>query len=464
MSVPTSKPAVSNFDYSQQIREGGLNGRQALILFMIGLLVLFDGMDNQLIGLIAHDISLDLNVPISAFGIVFSSSLIGAIVGALLLSAAADQWLGRKRVVITAMALAGVCTVLTAHADTLPQLIFIRFLTGIGLGAALPNAISLASEFSPKRHSRLVVSIMVACVPLGSLLGSVMARGILPTFDWQTLLYVAGIGTLILIASAAFIVPESVHFLLRKDAGQRRAISAVKKLFPVSGITSVTADADSAEASKTRKQPVASLFSADLWKLTLLFWLAFIMDQAILYFVMNWTPALLLKSGMSSTSGMDAAAMFGLGGAIGTVAQGWLTTRFGIYKVMLIEIVIYSSAMLMMPLVLGDAFVAPILVFIVAATICAYHAGLITLILESFPEAIKATAFGWAFGIGRIGATGAPVLAGFLLGIGWSPAFLFIGAAIPGILTGLALIGVRHVLAKQSGNEKRAEPGVLKTV
>lgn len=457
MSIAESGPVLSTFNYSRQIRDEGLNGRQLLVLLMIGLLVLFDGMDNQLLGLIAHAMSEDLELPMSAFGVVFSSALVGAIVGALLLSAAADQWLGRKRVSIIGMCVAGVCTLLTAHADTLAQLIAVRFLTGAGLGAALPSMISLAEEFAPRRYSRRVVTLMIAFVPLGSLLGSFMARSIVPLADWRGLLYVAGIGTLALTAGVALVVPESVRFLIRKR-DQRRATEAVRKLFAAARVSAVIVDDGSDQLSKGDKQPVASLFKAGLWSLTLLFWLAFTMDQAILYFVMNWTPSLLIKSGMSSTAGMDAAAMFGIGGAIGTIAQGWLITRYSLYKVMLTEIVIYIAAMLVLPIVLGDAYIAPSLIFVVAATICAYHAGLITLLLESFPESIKSTAFGWAFGVGRVGASSAPVLAGYLLGIGWSPALIFIGAAVPGMLTGMALLGVRKVKARDLSGPALTQP------
>lgn len=451
----------SAFDYSRQIREGGLSARQGLVLLMLGLLVLFDGMDNQLLGLIAHDMSQDLGVPISAFGLVFSSALIGAIAGALLLSAAADQWLGRKRVVILGMSLAGTGTLLTAHAETLVELIGVRFLTGIGLGAALPILISLASEFAPQRHSRLVVSLMIAFVPLGSLLGSVMARAILPHSGWHALLYAAGCGTVALTVLTALIVPESIAFLVHRKRDQPAAVVAVRKLFGVVGIASVVVDEDREAEANSRKLPVARLFDANLRKLTILFWIAFFMDQAILYFVMNWTPALLLKAGMSSTAGINAAAMFGLGGAAGTIAQGWLTTRFGIYKVMIAEIFVYIAAMMSLPTMLGDPEMASALVFVIAATICAYHAGLINLILESFPEAIRSTAFGWAFGIGRIGAAGAPVVAGVFLGWGWSPALIFLWAAVLGMITGAALLGVRLVLSRRSGESPAGDGSAL---
>jgi MFS transporter, AAHS family, 4-hydroxybenzoate transporter len=462
MKVLESTPAGATLNFSQRIREGRISPGQFLVILALSLLVLFDGMDTQVLGLIAHDLTRDLGLPLGTFGVVFSSGLIGGIVGAMLMSPAADQWLGRKLVLTTAMGLAGVCTVLTAHAGSLTELVLIRFLTGLGLGAALPNIITLAAEFSPARLSRRVVSLMVALMPLGSLLGGLLARAIMPRSDWRMLLTVAGIGTLVLVVAAALIVPESVQFLVRRKRDQKRAISAVGKLFSNAGVSRVTLDDNDGGQPKSDRQAAASLFTFGLWKLTLLFWLLQIMNQAILYFVLSWTPALLLKSGMASSAGMDAAAMFGLGGALGTVAQGWLTTRFGIYKVMFTEIGLYVATMLTLPLVLGNAQVTPLVIFVVAATICAYHAGTLLLVVESYPEAIRTTAFGWSFGVGRIGASGAPALAGFLLHIGWSPAQLFIGAAVPGIVTGVALLGVSIVVvqrARRQGSPYASAPG-----
>jgi len=456
-----SNASGSVFDYSREIREGGLKARQVLVLLILGLLVLFDGMDNQLLGLIAHDMSEDLGLPISAFGLIFSSALVGGIAGALLLSTAADQSLGRKRVIIIGMGLAGFGTFMTAHAETLIELIGVRFVTGIGLGAALPILISLASEFSPQRYSRLVVSLMIAFVPLGSLLGSVMARGILPYSGWHGLLYVAGCGTIALTLLAAFVVPESVAFLVNRKRNQPAAVKSIQKLFGVNGVGAVVVDQERDAHAISKKLPVAMLFDKKLRALTILVWIAFFMDQAILYFVMNWTPSLLLKAGMSSSAGTDAAAMFGIGGALGTIAQGWLTTRFGIYKVMIVEICIYVAAMVALPSVLDRPEMASAMVFAIAATICAYHAGLINLTLESFPESIRSTAFGWAFGMGRMGAAGAPAIAGVFLGWGWSPALIFLWAAMLGVATGLALLGMRKILSRRSAQQDAGQDAAV---
>ncbi len=431
-------PLTVNF--TEEVREGPLKRRRFLILSMLGLLVLFDGMDTQMLGVIAHDMTADLDLPLSSFGVVFSAALFGGVVGALILSPAADRLLGRKTVIISAMFLAGLATLLTPFAGNLTELLIVRFLAGLGLGAALPSIFSLSTEFSPKRYSRIITSFLIAFMPLGSLLVGVIGRAVVPAFGWEMLLYVGGVLTLVLTLMAALILPESVHFLLRTKGDERRAILAAKKLLPDLSIGKLIVEESDLAAEK--RNPVSSLFLRGIWKFTLLIWLIAIMNQGILYFVMSWTPALLQQSGLASTVGMHSASTFGLGGALGTIAQGWLVTRFNIYKVMFVEMALYVIAILMLPFMLGNAVLAPTMVFFLSAGIAAYHAGLILIVLESYPTNIRTTGMGWAFGVGRIGATSAPILAGMLVSVGWSSGHIFAAASLPGIVSASALLGI----------------------
>ena len=440
----------SKLNFSRRIDEEGVGVRQLIVILALSVLVLFDGMNNQVPALIARDLTRDLGLPLSEFGLVFSSGVIGSILGALLMGPVADLWLGRKRVLMMAMVLAGVCTVLTAHAGTLSAFVLLRFFTGFGLGAAMPNIVALGAEFSPPRFSRQHVSLLLVFMPLGSLLGGVLARSIVPRFDWRMLLDVAGIATLAVTAVSALLVPESVQFLVHRKRDHKRAMSAVRKLFPSADGTAVNLEHDDARDAKNDSGPAEGVFGAGLWKLTLTLWLILILGQAILFFVLGWMPALLVKSGMSSSVGMDAAMSLGIGGAIGTAAEGWLTARFGIYRVMFPQIGLYIVAMLSLPLALGHALILHALLLVVAVTFYAYLTGVVLLVVESYPEAVGSTALGWSLAVGRIGGSGAPVLVGFLLGIGWSPALLFIGAAVLGAVTGVALIGVQKLAAERA--------------
>lgn len=449
-----ASPAVN---FTHAVRDAPFGLRQAVVIAILGLLVLFDGMDTQILGLIARDMTRDLQLPISAFGLVFSAGLVGGLIGSVVMSPLADRWLGRKAIAISAMALAGLATLATPLASDLTSLLGVRLLAGVGLGAALPSIFALASEFSPARLSRRVTASLVAFAPLGSFVGGMIGRTIVPTFGWEMLLFVSGGLTLVLTVFAAWRLPESVQFLLTVRQDARRAGVAARRYLP--GLAVGVLSVDVADAGAAKKQPVGRLFSGGLWKFTLLVWVAFILNQGTIYFALGWTPALLQKSGLATASGMDAAAMFGLGGALGTAAQGWLATRFNIYRLMLAEVALYVAGFLVLPFILTNPLLAPVTVFVIAAGVCACHSGFILILMETYPADVRTTGFGWAFGIGRFGATSAPIVAGALVGAGWTSQHIFAAAAIPGVVSALALTGIAILLRRRrdGGGDAPAE-------
>lgn len=450
-----SSQAVPLINFSEQMRGASLTARPVLVLVTLSLLVLLDGMDTQMLGVIALDLTRHLDLPVSEFGIVFSTGLLGGVLGALVMSPLADRWLGRKSIAVLSMAVASIATIATPWVGNLTELLLVRFIAGVGLGAALPSIMTLASEFSPKRYARLITSCLVAFMPLGSFLGGMIGKLVIPDFGWQALLYVGGSLTLIFAGLALFIIPESVPFLITVKKDQRRAAKEAKRVLPnlPSGILTV----DEANGKSTGKSPIVGIFTNGFWKFTLLLWVGVIFNQGILYFALSWTPALLQKSGLASASGMDAAAMFGLGGALGTAIQGLLATRFNLIRLMFVEIGLYLVAVLSLPMLLEDPVLAPVAVFFIAAGICAYQAGFVLLMIETYPTEVRTTGFGWGLGIGRIGATSAPVIAGALVAAGWSSGQIFTAASLPGIGTALALLGI--ALLKRGPRDK--EPVVL---
>lgn len=448
--IGNSSHEAGDVDFDAAVRHASFTCRHVVVFTMLGLLILFDGMDTQLIGLVAHDLTQRVDRPLADFGVVFSIGLFGGVVGALVLSPLADRRLGRKAMVIGAMGIAGISTILTAWATNLTELVAIRFVAGFCLGGALPAIFPLAAEFAPSRYSRLITSGLVAFAPLGSLLGGLIGRAVIPAFGWQMLLYVGGGLTMALAALAAWQLPESVSFLLRAKRDPARAMAHARMLLPDLPAGRLIACAEPQE--KRARQPITRLFTGGLWRFTALIWIAFVLNQAILFFVLSWTPALLQRSGVTHSIGMDSAAMFGLGGALGTLSQGWFTTRYNIFKVMFVQIAIYISAIALLPLVISHELLAPLMVFFIAAGICAYHSGFVILLMETYPEDVRATAFGWAFGLGRVGATSAPAIAGALVALGWSTSHIFIAATLPGAVSAIALIGIALLLRRKRGS------------
>lgn len=458
MQSPSDPDIASpTFNFSEALRHGKLNRRQGLMLLMLGLLVMVDGMDAQMLAVIARSIMHDLNLPISVFGLVYSTGLLGGALGLIVMSTAADRLFGPKCVTIAAMTLAGLATLLTPAVSNLTELLAIRLVTGFALGAAIPGIFALAAEFAPKQVSRPVTSSLIACTPLGSFLGGMLGRVMVPDYGWPALLYVGGGLTLLVALLAVWLLPESIHFSLQVKNDGVRALAAATRLYGPLATDRVIVD--HVDVVEVRKSPVARLFSPDLWRFTILVWISGILSSALIYFIMSWTPTLLEKSGSVSAAGMNAAAMFGIGGAVGTILQGWLTKTFNIYRVMLVEMGISVVAMTSMPLIIYDPVLAPVAIFVLSAAICAYQTGFVLIVIEAYPSDIRSTGFGWSYGINRIGATSAPVVTGLLIALGWTPGQLFVGAALPGLISALALIGVGMLLRKRElGADAQSQP------
>ena len=268
------------------------------MILLCALVAFFDGFDTQSIGPAGSAIAMQLGIKLSGLGVVFTASQVGFLLGALIFSALGDR-LGRKRVLIVATAIFAVCTLATALVNTFPALLACRLLTGVGLGGATPNFISLACEFSRPKHRSRIVMLIWAAVPFGGMTGSFASAAIIPAFGWQTIFFIGSAAPLVLVPALWLLMPES------------REIHA--------------STGDGANASRF---PVRDLFTYRRTPATLLLWSAFFMAWMTLIVVAFWTPALLQKAGLSVAASASVLALNNGGGVLGTVlvglALGWL--------------------------------------------------------------------------------------------------------------------------------------------
>src|SRR5271155_2166402 len=123
---------------------------QIMTILLCGLVIIFDGFDTQSIGILAPSMSETLNIPLKYFGTILSAALFGLLIASLVMGPVADRW-GRKWVLVFSVFTFSLFMTITARATSLHELVILRFLTGLGLGGAIPNAVSLACEYAPKR-------------------------------------------------------------------------------------------------------------------------------------------------------------------------------------------------------------------------------------------------------------------------------------------------------------------------
>jgi MFS transporter, AAHS family, 4-hydroxybenzoate transporter len=417
---------VASIDLSRVLDRPKLSSFQVLVLSLCALVIVFDGFDTQAIGYVAPALLKAFSVPRSQLGPVFSAGLFGLFIGSLLISPLADR-VGRKVAVIGAVALFAICSLLTITASTLHGVMLWRFITGLGLGGAIPTTLTLVSDFSPK-HLRVSLPMIVALAnTIGSSLGAFLAGALIPAFGWPSVFLVGGILPLLLVVVLLLYLPESPRWLLLQERSGPRLVPIVRKIDPSLALK------DDAVFSMSETPlpgvPVGRLFTQGRAAMTLLIWCAFIIGYLDLYFMASWLPTLITSSGKSLQQAVAAPALLQIGGLIGGVALARLVDRYGSRT---LTVTFAGCALGIMVTGAVSSEIWPLLaaVFCAGFFLISSLVGMVGYTAAYYPTAIRSSGVGWGMGMGRIGAIIGPLAAGGLIALDWStPALFFAGGA-----------------------------------
>ena len=381
---------------------------QAISLCM--LIAVLDGFDTQVIGMLAPVMSQSLGVPVALFAPALSAGLVGMLIGAFTLGPLADRY-GRKRLIVISATMFGLLSLATAFARGMEQLLVLRLLTGIGLGGALPNAISLASEYSPKRLVRTIVSTLVCGMPLGATLGGVIRGVLLPVYGWQSVFVVGGTLPLIAALLSMSFMPESPEILAQCVEKREQLNSIVRRIAPDVDLASVGARS----AERPQRVPLRELFEQGRAVQSVLLWIPYFMNLVVLYFIVSWMPSVLVGAHQTVGTGIKAVTLFSIGGVLGCLTQGPLMNQFGVRRSMLCQLLVY---MLLAMVLAKSADAAPLVIgvsFVLGVAVQGVQGGLNALAAEIYPARMRATGVGCAVGIGRVGSFAGPLAGGVLL-------------------------------------------------
>src|SRR3954468_9201533 len=443
-------------DVAEFIDQQPVGAFQVRLLLACAAVLFLDGFDTQAIGYVAPALAKEWGLSKSALGPVFSAGLFGLMIGALLFGPLADR-IGRKKIIILSTRGFGIGALATAFINDLNTLLAVRFLTGLGLGGAMPNAVAMTSEFNPRRRRATMVMIMFCGFSVGAALGGLLAAALIPQFGWRSVFVVGGVAPLLLVPVLALRLPESVRFLALTGRAHQRVAELLAAINPKVAFAAETQFM--IHEPELAGIPVLHLFRNARTQVTLLLWVVFFMSLLDLYFLSNWLPTVLNDLGASVSSAAAIGSMLQVGGVVGTFVLGSIIDRFSFRALALV----YFMAVFAVGAIgqLGHS-VALVTMAIFAAGFCVVGGQIAAngLAAGFYPTSVRATGVGWALGIGRVGSIIGPLVGGALLTAKWSTGSGFVAAATAALCAALAAFSLSR-LAGMGGGKAADAPSSI---
>jgi AAHS family 3-hydroxyphenylpropionic acid transporter len=367
---------------------------------------LVEGFDNQSMGVAAPRMLAEFGLSSGLKGVILSATALGLFMGAAIGGRVAD-YLGRKRALTASLLLFGVFTLATTLAANASWLFAARLLTGLGLGGAMPNFISLSSESASGKHQLRAVTMVMAAMPFGGAIAALMALGEQLGWGWRSIFYVGGCAPVLIALLMHFRLPESRRYALQAAAASGAPVASI---------------------------PTA-LFAAGRALTSVLLWIGFFFTQLVLLLMLNWLPSLVVGLGLTHTQASMVSIGFNLSGALGSV---FLAHLYGGGRRRLWVVLSYAGMALALAAVaaVGKEFVVVALacalagVFIVGAQLI-----LFALAPLYYSTAMRGTGVGAAVAVGRLGSVVGPLFAGAVLAGGGGSATVLL-AIVPFVIVG----------------------------
>jgi AAHS family 4-hydroxybenzoate transporter-like MFS transporter len=405
----------------------------------------FDGADNQLLGIALPSISSDWRTSRAAFAPVVALGYFGMALGGAAAGLAGDRF-GRRSALLGSMLLFGAATLAVAAADTLRDLTVLRFVAGIGLGGAMPNAAALAAEFVPVRQRPFAVTVTIVCVPIGGTIAGLLAIPALPQLGWRALFVIGGVIPILTAIALRWLLPESPRYL----AGRPERWPELRTTLRRMGLA-VQADASfvAPDTAGITRAPLRSIVQPPVAADTVALWGAFFSCLLAVYLGFSWLPTIIAEAGLGSSVASAAISIFNLGGVVGAITGGISIARYGSRSTMLTLSAGAVAGSLALSATSFDARSNVVMVLMLLGVtggfINAVQTTMYALAAHVYPTAIRATGVGAAVSIGRIGAIVSGYAGPWALAAGGTTSFfLLMATAMSTTFVALAIVR-RHV-------------------
>ena len=439
------------------VDEAQLGSIQITVFILMLVAGVFQGYDNQALAYTATDFAKALGMTPAALAVAFSAGLSGMMVGALLFGQLADH-IGRRAAFLGAVSIMGVFIVVMPFAKSILALSVFRFIAGLGMGGIPAVIPSFISEFAPARVRNSFGAWALSGIPVGGVLGGVIAACLAPVSGWKSVYLMGGVLTALLAALAFFILPESPLFLLSHKKNEPEALDVLRRITGAQTPTGI-ARAENTATKKTTSA-VHGLFGDGRWLMTVLFWLITGMLLMGFYFMVNWAPTLLLRCGFSAKVAALGSALLNIGGAVLGLGIGWFSDHWGGRRVVSAIFVTGGLSMALAGAASGSSALLMVTIVVAGTAWIAGQAAMIMLVARSYPDEIRTTGVGWTLTAGFVGAMISPAVVAIPLGHGWTPAHIMLLPVIPALV---CAVGILYAAPLAGGNKATNPQLAVKT-
>jgi AAHS family 4-hydroxybenzoate transporter-like MFS transporter len=457
-----SEMSASPIDVSRLTGEGKLTRFHLRLLLLTSLLTLLDGYDITAISFAAPELAKAWGIADrSAFAPVFAASLVGMLIGAPALGWAGDRF-GRKPAIIFSCLVFGVFTLAMMWASSLEQMMALRFITGIGMGGLLPNAAALNAEYAPGRHRATMIILMYVGTALGGAIPGPIAATLAPAYGWQVLFLIGGALPIIGAIAAWLWLPESVKYLVLKGGRNEEVAQLVNRLD-----TKVRASAADTflvgGSERTSSASVGMLFRGGLRTATPLLWLLFVANLMGYFFLLSWTPLLLVGSNIPIAKAAIALSVFQIGGIVGGLSIARPMDWWGLGPVIgffVLAVPVIGSIGIVGSS--GSELLLLLIVFLGGFFTLGIQLGLNAVCAMIYPTNVRSLGAGWALGVGRVGSIVGPLVGGILVSANLPIQTLYLYGALPFAVGALGAIGLGLVSKRRFGGRLLADADTVR--
>jgi AAHS family 4-hydroxybenzoate transporter-like MFS transporter len=424
-------------DVKQFIDNRSFSQYQWLVIALCFLILTVDAYDIAAIGYAAPSLIGEWHITKAQLGTAMSAGVLGMTAGALLGGALSD-WSSPKRVLIAMMMTSAIGSILTAFAGSVAVLAGLRFITGLGLGAAMPVALTVVYEYTPTRRGPLLVNFVNCGVMLGAAACGLLAAVLVPAFGWASIFVVGGVVPLVLAVVSIFVLSEPLRFMVSRGLPAERVAAVLRRIAPDTSFDGahfvISEDVETRE-----KQGVSVILSRGFRFGTLMLWCAYFCAAFVYYLLNGWMPLLLRGSGVTTSQASFITGLFSLGGMAGTLCLGWLMGRFEKNSVVAIAVAGGALAIWLLGEQKGSLMLLAISTF--AAGVCVNGAvmSMAALAASFYPTSGRATGVSWMTGMGRFGGMLGPAAGGLMLKFNLDVSTVFSLLAIPLLMQAVAL-------------------------